>query len=259
MMTMIQAPFQDFNHFLLIFIRVGVVLFILPFFNSRAIPMLSKVGLTLMIAMLIYPITAKQSIAFPTTVLGIAHLLAGELIVGMILGLVVQVFFEGVRIMGQLVGFQTGFAITNIFDPQSGNQISILSNMSYLMAMVLFLVLNGHHILLNALRESFDIIQVGDLNLNRHMLPELVMHMGEMFIIGIKIGAPAIAALIFAKVIFGLITKLIPQMNIMIVAFPLQIVIGLLFFGISLRLLLVFLERFLSNLDTVLINTMKWV
>ena len=259
MMNMIQAPFQDFNHFLLIVIRVGVVLFILPFFNSKTIPTLSKVGLTLIIAMLIHPVTTKQLTAIPTTVLGIAHLIIGELVVGMILGLVVQVFFEGVRIMGQLVGFQTGFAITNILDPQSGTQVSILSNMAYLMAMVLFLVLNGHHILLNALRESFEIIQVGGLNLSRHMLPELVKHMGEMFIIGIKIGAPAIAALIFAKVVFGLVTKLIPQMNIMIVAFPLQIVIGLLFFGISLRLLLVFMEKFLGNLDTVLINTMKWI
>jgi len=256
---MIQAPFQDFNHFLLIFIRVGVILFILPFFNSRTIPILSKVGLTFVIAMLIHPVIDKQLTVMPTTVLGIAHLLVGELVVGMILGLVVQVFFEGVRIMGQLVGFQTGFAITNILDPQSGTQVSILSNMAYLMAMVLFLVLNGHHILLNALRESFNIIQVGGLNLSRQMLPELVKHAGEMFIIGIKIGAPAIAALIFAKVVFGLITKLIPQMNIMIVAFPLQIVIGLLFFGISLRLLLVFIEKFLGNLDTVLINTMKWI
>ena len=130
---------------------------------------------------------------------------------------------------------------------------------AYVMAMVLFWALNGHHILLNALRESFDIIHVGGLNLRRQMIPELIIHMGEMFIVGIKIGAPAIAALIFAKVIFGLITKLIPQMNIMIVAFPLQIVIGLLFFGISLRLLLVFLEKFLGNLDTILINTMKWI
>ena len=258
-MSIVQTPFQDFNHFLLIFIRVGVILFILPFFNSRTIPTLSKVGLSFIMAILIYPVTEQQLTAFPTTVLGVAHLVAGELVVGMILGLLVQVFFEGVRIMGQLVGFQTGFAITNILDPQSGTQVSILSNMAYLMAMVLFLVLNGHHILLNALRESFDIIRVGGLSLNRLMLTELVKHSGDMFIIGIKIGAPAIAALIIAKVIFGLITKLIPQMNIIIVAFPIQIVVGLLFFGISLRLLLVFMEKFLANLDTVLINTMKWI
>jgi flagellar biosynthetic protein FliR len=259
MMSIFQTPYQDFNHFLLIFIRVGVVLFILPFFNSKTIPVVSKIGLTFIIAMIIFPVVKVPSMDFPHTVLGIAQLIAGELIIGMILGVIVQVFFEGVRIMGQLVGFQTGFSITNILDPQSGTQVSILSNMAYLMAMVLFLVLNGHHILLNALRQSFEIIHVGALSLSRPMLHEIINHMGEMFIIGIKIGAPAIAALLFAKVVFGLITKLIPQMNIMIVAFPIQIVIGLLFFGISLRLLLILMEKFLGNLDTVLINTMKWL
>jgi flagellar biosynthesis protein FliR len=258
-MNIIQTPFQDFNHFLLIFIRVGVILFVLPFFNSKTIPVILKIGLTFLIAMMIYPVTDVQQGDFPTTVPGLAYLVAGELILGMILGVFVQIFFEGVRIMGQLVGFQTGFSITNILDPQSGTQVSILSNMSYFLAMVLFLVLNGHHILLNALRESFEIINVGALSLSRQMLREIVNHMGEMFIIGIKIGAPAIAALLFAKVVFGLITKLIPQMNIMIVAFPVQIVIGLIFFGISLRLLLIVMENFLGTLDTVLINTMKWI
>ncbi len=259
MLSIFQTPYQDFNHFLLIFIRVGVILFVLPFFSSRTIPILCKFGLTLIIAMVIFPVTINQALEFPATVLGIAYLVAGELIMGMILGVTVQLFFEGVRIMGQLVGFQTGFAITNILDPQSGTQVSIMSNMAYLMAMVLFLILNGHHILLNALQESFEIIPVGALNLRQPMLHKLVLRMGEMFVIGLKIGAPAIAALIFAKVVFGLITKLIPQMNIMIVAFPIQIIIGLLFFGISLRLLLIYLEQFLGNLGNILINTMKWI
>ena len=259
MLSIFQTPYPDFNFFLLIFIRVGVILFVLPFFNSRTIPILCKIGLALIITMVVYPVTNNQAPEFPVTVLGIAYLITGELIIGMILGALVQLFFEGVRIMGQLVGFQTGFAITNILDPQSGTQVSILSNMAYLMAMVLFLVLNGHHILLNALRESFEIIPVGALNLQQPMLHKLVLHMGDMFVIGLKIGAPAIAALLFAKVVFGLITKLIPQMNIMIVAFPLQIIIGLLFFGISLRLLLIYMEQYLGNLGNILVNTMKWI
>ena len=82
---------------------------------------------------------------------------------------------------------------------------------------------------------------------------------GDMFVIAIKIGAPAIAALLFTKVAFGLITKFIPQMNIMIVAFPVQIVIGLLFFGISLNVLLGFMERYLQGLGPLLMDTMNWL
>ena len=77
--------------------------------------------------------------------------------------------------------------------------------------------------------------------------------------IAIKIGAPAIAALLFTKVAFGLITKLIPQMNIMIVAFPVQIVVGLIFFGISLSVLLGSVEKYLGGLGPVLTNIMSWL
>ena len=258
-MNIFHAPYHDFNHFLLIFIRVGVILFILPFFNSRSIPTMIKIGLTFIITILLYPVITVQMINMPESALGMAQLVVGEVIVAMILGMMVQILFEGIKIMGQMVGFQTGFSISNVLDPQSGTQVSILSNMAYLMAVVIFLILNGHHILLNALKESFAIIPVGELNLNRDLMQKVVGHVGQMFVIGIKTGAPAIAALLFAKIVFGLVTKLIPQMNIMIVAFPVQIVIGLIFFSISLRLLLYFTEKYLSYLDSLLINTMKWI
>ena len=258
-MDMIQITFQDFSRFLLIFIRVGVILFLLPFFNSRVIPILVKVGLTFLISLTLWPVVQNQIVEFPATVTGIVQLVISELIVGMTLGFIAQMFFEGIRLMGEIVGFQTGFYITNIIDPQNGVQVSILSNVAYLMAVVLFLLLNGHHVLLTALRESFEIIHVGELNLNRKILQEIVMHAGDIFVVGIKIGAPAIAVLLFAQIIFGLITKLIPQMNIMIVAFPLQISIGLFFFGISLRAMLFLMERYLGNLDRLLIHTMQWM
>ena len=80
-----------------------------------------------------------------------------------------------------------------------------------------------------------------------------------MFVIALRIGAPAIAALLFTSVAFGLVAKLIPQMNVMIVLFPIKIVIGLFFFGISLHGLLRFMERCLGGLDSLLINTMSWL
>ena len=258
-MEMVQIPYRDFNIFLLIFIRVGVVLFVLPFFNSRIIPVIAKVGLALLITMMLYPAGNIQTAPSIDNVVGMARLVLAELIIGIVLGLMIQIFFEGVKMMGQLVGFQTGFSITNIIDPQSGSQVSILANMSYLLSMVLFLMFNGHHIILNALRQSFEVIRIGVYGLDPQLLSAMMRHSGRMFLIGVKIGAPAIAALLLAKVVFGLVTKLIPQMNIMIVAFPVQIIIGLLFFGISLRVLLVFIQRYIGGLNTLLINTMEWI
>jgi flagellar biosynthetic protein FliR len=161
--------------------------------------------------------------------------------------------------MGQLVGFQTGFAIVNILDPQSGSQVSILGNMAYLVAITLFLILNGHHILLSAMRESFAIINPGSLGLNRQIFQEIMQVSGDMFVIALRIGAPAIAALLFVSVAFGLITKLIPQMNVMIVLFPIKIVIGLFFFSISLHGLARFMERYIEGLGSLLTNAMSWL
>ena len=77
-----------------------------------------------------------------------------------------------------------------------------------------------------------------------------------MFVIAIKIGAPAVAALLLTMAAFGVIVKFIPQMNIMIVAFPVKIVVGLIFFGICLNVLLIFMERYLEDLGSLLMSTM---
>ncbi len=259
-MDLLPISYQEFKLFFLIFIRVSAILFLFPFFSSRLIPVLSKAGLSLIIAIILFPVLhINETSEFPTNLWGMFQLIISEFAIGMILGLMVEMFFEGVKIMGQLVGFQTGFAITNILDPQSGTQVSILSNMAYLVAVVLFLILNGHHVMLNAMRESFQIINIGSINLNMHIFETIISNVGEMFVVAVKIGAPAIAALLFTKAAFGLITKLIPQMNIMIVAFPIQIVIGLLFFGISLNTLLRLMEIYIEDLSAVLMNTMVYL
>jgi len=255
----LSIPYREFKAFFLVLIRVSIIFQMLPFFNAKVIPMLAKAGLAFVITIILFPVINTKMVQFPSTIFGMAQLILSEFIIGMILGLLVLVFFEGIRMMGQMVGFQTGFAITNIIDPQSGAQISILSNLAYLVAMIFFLLLNGHHILLSAVRDSFEIIHVGSLGLNIEMFNKIVPIYGDMFAIAVKIGAPAIAALLFTNLAFGLIVKLIPQMNIMIVAFPVQIIIGLLFFGVSLNVVLIFMGAYLKNLGHMLINTMQWL
>ena len=257
-MDILTISYQEYKAFFLVLIRVSAILVMFPFFSARVIPTLIKAGLALVITIVLFPVVNNQMVAFPGTLLGVAQLILAELIIGMTLGLMVQMFFEGVRIMGQMVGFQTGFAITNVIDPQSGVQVSIFANMAYFVAITLFLLLNGHHILLNAVRASFDIINVGSLGLNVGMLKKMINISGDMFVIAVKIGAPPIAALLFTSAAFGLIVKLIPQMNILIVAFPVKICVGLFFLGVSFNVLLGFMERYLEGLGPLLINTMNW-
>jgi flagellar biosynthetic protein FliR len=257
-MDLLPTSYPEFKSFVLILVRVGTLLFLLPFFNSRIIPNFSKAGLAMVLTIILYPLVNRGMMDFDGTLFGMGQFVVTEFIIGMTLAIMVQFFFEGIKMMGQLVGFQTGFAITNIIDPQSGIQVSILSNLAYLTALVIFLTLDGHHILITALKESFQILGVGSINMGDNLAKRVIELSGTMFVIALKIGAPAIAALLFTKVAFGLITKLIPQMNIMIVAFPVQIVIGLVFFGISLSLLLGVTERYIRDMSAMLISTLQW-
>jgi flagellar biosynthetic protein FliR len=177
----------------------------------------------------------------------------------MMLGFLVQLFFEAVNMMGQVAGFQTGFSITNIIDPQNGVQVSVLSNMASLVALALFLALDGHHLFLRAIQESYEIIPVGGLALKEEPLMELVERGGEMFMLSIKMGAPVLVGLLFLQAALGLLSKAIPQMNVMIVAFPLQIVLGLFLFGISLKVVEMLTEKYLTGLGPLLRNTMVWM
>ncbi len=247
---------QTIERFFLVLIRLSVLIFMLPFFNSRIFPAMIKTGLAFLFSITLFPVVTMDLAGFPETLLELAGIVVVEFTIGLILGLLVQLVFEGIRLMGHLVGFETGFAIANVFDPQSGAQVSLLANFSYFMAMALFLLLNGHHLLIHAMKESFEIIPLGTMIMDQRILGEMVSISGSMFLIAIKIGAPAIAALLFTKVGFGLITKLIPQMNIMIVGFPVQIAMGLFFFGICLNALMAFMEAYVSDLGRFFINIM---
>ncbi len=258
-MELFPWPWREVEVFLLILVRVGMVLFLFPFFSSRLIPLPCKAGLCLLLTALFFPVVNTKDVHLPSSGWGISLLLLSEFIIGLILGLLVQMFFEAVRMMGEVVSFQTGSSSTNIIDPQNGTQVSVLSNMAYLVAVVLFLALNGHHLILLALKESYEIIPVGAVSLKGELFMNLMAKFGDMFALSIKMGAPAIVGLLFMKAALGLVSKAIPQMNVMIVAFPLQVVLGLLFFGVSLRVVLALTERYLGNLAPLLMNTMAWM
>jgi len=247
---------QTVERFFLVLMRLSVLIFMFPFFNSRIFPALVKTGLALLLSITLFPVVTMDLAGFPETLPELAAIVFVEFTIGLILGLLVQLMFEAIRLMGHLVGFETGFAIANVFDPQSGAQVSLMANFSYFTAMALFLLLNGHHVLIHAMKESFEIIPLGTMMMDQRIVGEMLSIAGKMFVIAIKIGAPAIAALLFTKVGFGLITKLIPQMNIMIVGFPIQVGMGLFFFGICLDALMTFMEAYVSDLGLFLINIM---
>jgi len=238
--------------FILILLRISMVLFLFPVFGSRVFPTLAKAGLALVITMTLLPIVNPDHFSFPEDTISIAILIISEFIIGLIIGLIARLFFSAAQLAGHVIAFQMGFGMINVLDPQTGAQVSILDQIAYWVVLLVFLILNGHHILISSLADSFRIVEPGMITLKKELLLQILSSSSEMFVLAIKIGAPGIVSLLFVSTAFGLCAKFAPQMNILIAAFPVKIIVGLLFFCTTLHLIALSVRSYIHNFRPVL-------
>ena len=249
---------DEFKVYLLVLARISVVLFMIPIFSTTMFPALAKAGLAMIMSMLLYSVVGIDSSFFPDTAIETGLLLISEAMIGLVLGLCIRLFFGSVQLAGQVIGFQMGFSMINVVDPQSGANISIMEQIGYWVAILIFLALNGHHIIIISLIESFTLIKPGFFIFQKVMLVKILELGSILFLLSIKIGAPVMAALLFTSAAFGLTAKFSPQMNVMIVAFPLKIFVGLLLFGFSLQVIAVVTKDYIIDLKKLLLSLLLW-
>jgi flagellar biosynthetic protein FliR len=242
----------QFRAYLLVLLRISIFLFMLPFYSSTVFPDRLKMGFALVVSLLLYPVVDVDITRFPMNAVSTGLLILAEAIIGITLGLCIRMFFASVQLAGQIIGFQMGYAMINVVDPQSGGNVSIMDQLGYWVCIIVFLLLNGHHIIFLAAIDSFKIVPVGFFMMHE-AIPEKVIEIGaQLFLLSVKIGAPVIVSLAFVSVAFGLIAKFSPQMNVMIVAFPLQIVTGLILFGLVFQIIVIVTQVYVSDLKGLL-------
>lgn len=252
-----DLSYQQWAAFVLILLRCSALIVSLPFFNSDNIPLLAKAGFVLSLAILLNGVVPVDVERFPTHTWDFALLAAAEVIIGAILGLSVNLLLTSVRIMGQLTGFQMGFAVANVIDPMSGGQISVLAQLSFLMAILVLFAVNGHHWFFKALADSFTMIPIGHVAMSKSLFKQVVDLGGQMFSLSIKLGAPIIGALLFTQVSMGILAKTVPQMNILMVGFPITISVGLIFLSLTMLVMIPMLAELFKNLGPVLAGLLK--
>ncbi len=240
--------------YLLVLMRVTLVLFMFPIFSTKIFPMLTKVAFAMVLSLLIYTVVEVDISRFPMNIIDTARLIIMELMIGLTLGLCIRLFFAIVQFAGQIIGFQMGFAMINVVDPQTGSNVSIMDQLGYWVCILVFLTMNGHHLMFLSLIDSFSVVPIGFFMLQKVMMVKMLSLGSDVFIMGIKIGAPIIAVLVLTSSAFGLIARFSPQMNVMIVAFPLKILVGLVFFGLLLEILIVFTRDYIEGLKELLMG-----
>ncbi len=229
----------------------------MPIFTSKSIPLLFNFGLALAASILLFPLLDLKAFPVLTSLGSLAIGAIGEILIGITIGMTVNLIFIGLQIAGQISGYQMGLAIAQVMDPADGEQVPLLAQFFQLFAFLTFLTINAHHWFLMALADSFHLVPPFGFKISGSLIEQLIQIAGNMFVIAIKVGAPVIAALLLASIAFGLIARTVPQMNVFFVAMPLKIIIGLLFIGFSLPYLSSFLKTIFSNLGNTIFLLMK--
>jgi flagellar biosynthetic protein FliR len=229
---------EVFKVFLLVMARVGGLVFVAPLLGSRNFPTTAKIGLIALTAILITPSVAALKHTLPSDALEFALMGASETLIGIMMGFVMTLVFGSIQIGGQIMDSQTGFGMMNVFNPALETQFPIFGFFLYILAVLLLLITNGHHIMLRALISTFEKIPLGGMSPHEDLTRQISLWGGAMFYDGLMISAPVSAAMLVAYVVLGLLGRVVPQVQLFAVGFPITIALGLFMTALSLELYL---------------------
>ena len=229
--------------FLLVFVRISGMIIISPIFGSRNIPGTIKAGLSMYLALIVLPLLAVGlEPSIPQTLIPYIFLVVSELLFGVIIGFASSLVFSAVQMTGSLLDMQVGFGIVNIFDPQAGQQVPLIGNFKYILALLLFLSVNGHHILLTAIVNSFRLVPIAGIVFTGALTEMMVNMVSGIFTLAFQITVPVLAALIITDIALGILARTMPQMNVFVVGVPAKIIVGIFVLSIAMPFFMIFLE-----------------
>ena len=223
----------NFDAILLIFIRMTGLFILSPVFGRQNMPAIFKIGFSFFLTVIFVSTIDSFSLDYQDSLLLYTIYAAKELAIGIIMGYVTYVIVSGIYLGGQLIDMQIGFSFANVVDPITNIQVPLTSNFYYTYFILVFLLINGHHMLIRALFYSFQVLPIEKLTFSGAVIPELTSLMGEMFGIALRIAAPIICAIFIADVVLGILSKTMPEMNVFMLGMPIKIIIGFIIMTIT--------------------------
>lgn len=220
---------QGISVFLLIFCRMTAFFVVAPIFSSRGVPNSFKIGLSAVIAFLIVIIQGVNQ-AIPTDLSYILFIIR-ELLIGLLMGYVALLLFTVIQMAGSFIDIQMGFGIVNVIDPMTGASAPVLGNYKYIIATLLFLSMNGHHYLLDAVIRSYNWMPLSNELFQRiysgNVAEFLARTFSQAFLLSFQLAAPLVVALFITDVALGFLARTAPQFNVFVIGIPLKILVGL--------------------------------
>ncbi len=230
-------PWLDADKFLLftlVLTRVSGLTMTAPVFGAKDAPARVRALLALAIALLILPTQWHVPVDDPGTTVNYLVFLAAELLIGLCLGLGMVILFAGLQIAGALIGRLGGLMLANVFDPTMDTEVPLFSRLLFLTAMAVFVCIGGHRMLMAALLDTFAALPPGGGAVPLSVADALVTLVSQSFLLGIRAALPLVTALLLSTLVLGLISRTLPQLNILMVGFGMNAMLSFAILGVTL-------------------------
>ena len=235
--------------FMLLFFRLGGLFIMTPFFSHKSIPMTTKVSISFVFSVLFFSI--MPPLAIDLSISSIVLAIFSEFLLGFTVGLMLQLVMHIMTFAGIQISFIMGFSMASVVDPQSGISMPIISNVLSLLALMMFLALDGHHMVLLFVGESLQKVPLGGFVLNDEIFVYILDATINMFKVGFMIAFPIISLSLMADIIFGMLMKTMPQFNLLVIGFPIKIQVS---FVVIIATLATFMGIFADQMRAALLS-----
>jgi len=246
----------DVPKYILIFFRVLAILWLLPIFSMRSISVTFKVGLALLISFLI-----TEFVSYPGGLAADPYALVlaifKEVLIGLSIGFAVRLLFAVIQAAGEIISFQTGFAFARVIDPVSSGQSSVLEQFLYMFGLMIFFCVDAHHIVVRGIFASFKELPLGTATFANGLSNYFITATGRIFSLGLKFGAPLVVALFLIELSLGLLSRMIPTMNIFVEGLPVKVFVSLSLLSLALGFMAPALGSLFRGIDLEYLRVLR--
>ncbi len=229
---------QNVIIFMLLFARMSGLIAFFPFFSHNSIPLIIKTTLALFLTMFLFPLAKLENNILDSFFI---LFILSEILFGMIAGLILQMVFAILQMAGEQVSFTMGFSMASIMDPTTGANTPVISQVLNLLALLCFLVFDGHHLIILFIANSLEYINLGGFFPHENLILYLNKSMVNIFVLGFSMAFPILAISLLSDVIFGMLMKTMPQFNLLVVGYPIKIFLS---FAVLIAILLIMMQYF---------------
>lgn len=247
---MISFTYAELSTFLASFIwplsRILAFISSAPILSHRSIPTQVKIGFALLLTLIVVPTLQSLPSVDPGSEMGFLILMQ-QVVIGLAMGFAMRVIFVAIEMAGEIIGLQMGLGFALFFDPQNSGQVQLIGRFLGLIALLVFLAIDGHLQMIAILAQSFSVLPIGIAGMPSLSFSVLANWGSEIFLLGMKLSLPILTTLLIANLALGILTRAAPQLNIFAVGFPLTLAIGLAMMSLVLPYYLPILEHMFQN------------